>query len=492
MKQSAIFLLSLIPFALAAKKTGSFAVLRFNGLDPLMQGSVDPITNDGERAPHAHLVQGASNFGMSVNALSLTESKCTTAMIGGDMSVYWAPKVYFHDEEAGKFESVPFNYMNVYYFFEQSEDDIVAFPPGLQILAGDATRLTVPNNGTVNLDPNQGEITPARFTCPRKKTSPPTYPIDSDGTTAGMAVDTYEGFGFPTQQCDQTNSPLRADIHFPSCYDPSKELNDYKNNMAYPTADGGNRNCPKGWIHVPHLFYELYWNTTTFSDRWNPDGKTQPFVLSNGDVTGFSLHADFIAGWHEETLQTIIDTCNAGSSGMHLCPVLPEGLNKDEGCTIENPVTDEVCEGVLDALPGTNPLKGFSYGSPTGAMPAGSKPAATKSAATKPAATSAPAYADEPETTTEKAEAEQSSKKSLYVPVPTVVGNYGNGADNAVTAIGATLAEEPKTPTPTAHMVTEVLTVWDYVTVTVEPTPEVKKREQHVHAHVRRHQHHRF
>ena len=256
--------------------------------------------------------------------------------------------------------------------FEATNDDIVAFPKGLQMLAGDATRLT-PVDTEHNLDPSKGPVTAASWTCPRKSFDPPSWPVGSDGTTAGIGYSDGEGFGFPLRNCDGLYSPLRADIHFPSCSDPTKALDDFKHSMSYPiAADGGKQDCPAGHLHVPHLFYEVYWDTQSFADRWTPDGKTQPFVLSNGDVTGYSLHADFFAGWNEDTLQTIIDTCDAGSSGMQNCPQLPEGLNSDNECTIPNPIDGEVVDGVLKALPGNNPLKGYQYGKP--AAPAAQAP----------------------------------------------------------------------------------------------------------------------
>ena len=52
--------------------------------------------------------------------------------------------------------------------------------------------------------------------------------------------------------------------------------------MAWPT----NGKCPSGFAHVPHLFYEVYWNTPLFASRWTQGQGTQPFVLSNGDPTG--------------------------------------------------------------------------------------------------------------------------------------------------------------------------------------------------------------
>jgi hypothetical protein len=61
--------------------------------------------------------------------------------------------------------------------------------------------------------------------------------------------------------------------------------------MVWPT----NGNCPEGFVHTPHLFYEVYWNTPLFANEWTPGQGNQPFVLSHGDPTGYGLHADFVS-----------------------------------------------------------------------------------------------------------------------------------------------------------------------------------------------------
>lgn len=128
--------------------------------------------------------------------------------------------------------------------------------------------------------------------------------------------------------------------------------------MAYPTTGSdGRQDCPEGWVHVPHMFYEVYYDTQQFASQWTPDGQKQPFVLSNGDRTGFSSHADFVSGWDEATLKTIIDTCNAGTLGMENCPNIPGGTN-DNTCTIESAFPNPI-EEWIDALPGDNPLSGW-------------------------------------------------------------------------------------------------------------------------------------
>ncbi|KAL1900133.1 hypothetical protein Sste5346_002443 [Sporothrix stenoceras] len=349
--------------ATAAKDARTFAVLRFHGDGPLTIGRTDPIVSPGGPSSHVHVVQGSNAFGNSATGETLLTSTCSTANIAGDKSAYWMPQVFFHDPKNGSFEPVPLFYMNVYYFFEATNDDITAFPVGLQMVSGNATRKTAPDTGNDQLDPSQGPIQAAQFTCPRSSYDPPSYPVDSDGSMAGLQ-DTGNlgaGAGFPFAECDGYASPLRADLHFPSCYDPSKALDDYKSNTAFPTDAGdGKADCPEGWIHMPHIFYEMYWNTPLFVDRWDPAAAdSQPFVLSNGDAAGFSLHGDFMAAWDTDVLQHIIDTCNEGDLGMDKCAGVETVLTGN--CNIPNPTPEDV-SGVMSALPGNNPLFGWQYG----------------------------------------------------------------------------------------------------------------------------------
>ncbi|KAF5019985.1 hypothetical protein F66182_7998, partial [Fusarium sp. NRRL 66182] len=437
---------------------------------------------------------------------------CSNALVKGDDSNYWFPSLYFHDPETGEFEDVEFDYFNAYYFFEKTHDDIKPFPVGLQIVAGDAMTRTMPKAGSkANLDPSKGPVNPARMTCPRlgNDYTLPSWNPDSDGTLAGVgdAINQGEGVGFPDRTCDGQYSPLRADVHFPSCYNPEAGLTDFENNMAYPEDNDGYLDCPEGWIHVPHLFYESYWRTDKFQGRWEEGKGKQPFVFSNGDVTGYSSHADFMAAWDTELLQHIIDTCNAGTDGMDNCPGLFYGLNKDE-CTIESEV-DEKVTGTMSKLPGDNPLSGWSYGDnetpskPSDSDDSGSSPSkpSVKPSATKPAS----------EDTTTAVEVPSYAEPAFSAPVE-AAGDKTTSAPNEPTLTSqpaveseasAEASEVPSTaPKPTnvfgkpgngKKCKTRVHTVWNTVTVTqtasvpaqTEPAAPPYKRE-----HMRRHAHH--
>lgn len=421
--------------------------------------------------------------------------------------------------------------------FEKSHDDIKAFPLGMSMVSGDGATRVVPESGVkANLDPSKGPVNAARWTCPRLNGNynPPSWPADSDGSMAGIGdpVNKGEGIGFPDQNCDGYASPLRADVHFPSCYNPKAGLTNYAENMAWPEDNKGYLDCPEGYIHVPHLFLEVYWNTPEFADRWEQGKGQQPFVLSSGDATGFSSHGDFMSGWDEELLQHIIDTCNTGTIGMDKCPGLFYGLNKEE-CTIDS-LIDEKIDGVLDKLPGNNPLQGWSYGVTGGSSPPPSSGEGDKSepASIAPAATS---KAVEDESTTKTPARETTTKASLDEETTAVAAadasteskittataksaTYGGNrpaftvtpfddvpkATAAMTGVFGKLPPSESAKSSTCKRKTH--TVYETVTVTqtVPESPvetaareDIAKREQlrrhvhdHAHAHRRRSHHH--
>jgi hypothetical protein len=483
--------------ASAAKDSRTFAVLRFNGDGFLTEGPVDPIVNPGTQATHYHGIMGGSNFGPTVEGDALMDSKCTTAKIKNDKSNYWVPSLFFQDPKNGTFEKVPLFYMNVYYFFEPTDDDIKPFPVGMKMMSGDSKTRSPPKAaGALNLDPDNGiPINPVQWTCPRSSYDPPSYPVNSDGTTAGIVDPNNKGSGsgFPLYPCDGYASPLRQDIHFPSCYNPAAGLDDYKNSMTFPSNVGFKQNCPKGWVHVPHIFFEVYWNTPLFDDYWTPDGKTQPFVLATGDATGYSSHGDFISGWDQNTLQTIIETCDAGDAGMDKCPQIPGGLNDVNDCKIDNVFGSILQTGeTLSSLPIVGDLvTGWGKGGVDGGSV--DPPAASASVTSKtPASTYAPASSSV-----------STSPVASEIPSPTAE------AEPATSATGGTSVEHPSSssrpaveaPAPTKAPASPpaggnpaIKTVYDVVTVTLtttvvgpEPSPVRRRAPKHSHGHAARH-----
>ncbi|KAK7931536.1 hypothetical protein PG985_002248 [Apiospora marii] len=349
---------------LAGRATRAFSVLRFNNMAGKFstEGRMDPIISPGTASAHSHGVMGGSNFGLDIQGDQLLKSTCTNSMIKNDKSNYWVPNIWYQSPHNGTFKKVPLFYMQVYYFFDVTNDKIEPFPPGLKIVSGEAGKRTPPATGGLQLDPSMGPIQPVQFTCPAQG-DPDRYPRGSDGTHGGLPDpgNRGAGAGFPVINCDGYASPLRQDIHLPSCYDPAAGLDDHRRNMAFPADNHGKLDCPAGWVHVPHMFFEVYYDTPRFAGDWTPDGRNQPFVLSDGDRTGYSLHADFVSGWDPDTLRAIIDGCDTGSGGMDTCPTVLGGVNKDDKCVIDSVVPDPADEWVK-TLPGNNPLQGWGVG----------------------------------------------------------------------------------------------------------------------------------
>ncbi|KAF3770464.1 hypothetical protein M406DRAFT_354460, partial [Cryphonectria parasitica EP155] len=239
MKSTPIIAAALAATARAAQDERTFAVLRFYGDGPLMEGRVDPIVSPGKTSSHVHTIQGGSNIGISATGEDLMDSNCSSALVEGDNSAYWFPKLYFYDSDNDTVEPVDLYYANIYYFFEPTDDDVVAFPVGLQMTSGNASLRECPNfYGSLQLDSgNSSGIQPTQWTCPRSSYEPASWEWASvsDGSTAGIQDQGNQGAGqgFPFAECDGLYSPLRQDLHFPSCYDPSKSLTDYENNMVF-------------------------------------------------------------------------------------------------------------------------------------------------------------------------------------------------------------------------------------------------------------------
>jgi hypothetical protein len=94
----------------------------------------------------------------------------------------------------------------------------------------------------------------------------------------------------------------------------------YTNFLELDREGGVTGICPDTHpVRYPKLFMEVYYTDYQEDLPWtegaNPE---QPYVLANGDGTGFGLHADFFNGWKDGVLDTALKTC-CGCGSVKSC-----------------------------------------------------------------------------------------------------------------------------------------------------------------------------
>ena len=131
--------------------------------------------------------------------------------------------------------------------------------------------------------------------------------------------------------------------------------------MAYPVEGphifdgiGTAAACPPSHpVKIPQLMLEINWDTTAFNDpnEWPVDG-SQPFVLSTGDETGYSQHADYVFGWKDDSLQYGMD---AGCAGADCPGMATQTLSVADQCEVPERVGENYtgCESYFPFLPMT-------------------------------------------------------------------------------------------------------------------------------------------
>ncbi|GJN94687.1 hypothetical protein Rhopal_007778-T1 [Rhodotorula paludigena] len=278
----------------------------------LVHERADPIVSPGKVAGHAHTVSGGSGFSLNSTYDDLRASECTSCRAKADLSAYWTPQLYLEFAN-GTFASVEqVGGGLIYYLYRTHPTDktkLLAFPKGLKMLVGD----------------------------PMRRTYNESRPVDQaiGWNCLGGSQPTRKP-ELPSENCP---NGLRGEIRFPSCWNGVDLYKTDQSHMSYPI--GGEAG------------HEIMWSIDPLAKAGYFDlAKTpkSPFVLANGDPTGYGYHGDFQNGWNVDVLQQAADICTNDSGVIEECPVLELYDRATEG------YCRKVVLGNLDSLPGCNPV----------------------------------------------------------------------------------------------------------------------------------------
>jgi hypothetical protein len=314
---------------------------------------VDPALQPGTASPHMHSFDGGNAVSANTDFAATQSSTCTTARVKPDKSLYWRPTLYFNGDVNGtgtKFHRVPEMSTKIYYKFGDGNNwaNVTGFPENFNMIAGEPAKRSLGEN-----------TAGVRWACHR--------PDNQDDSKS-----IYEK-GFPTgfQNC---TGGFASEVTFPSCWngkalDPKKPYD----HMAYPNGNSGIgiENCPTTHraARFPTIFIEYWWDINSFKGMYPAD--SSPWVLSNGDPTGYSFHADFLNGWEKGVLEKAIAQtggcycgCGCGQTEMEQCfgkanVNVDDNVDSHEWAQCSETSTAEAGEAapVVDTLPGCNPLQ---------------------------------------------------------------------------------------------------------------------------------------
>lgn len=261
--------------ALAAPALAQHGAYFTMGSPALVVESLDPLLSPGGQSGHVHSVTGGSAFAPTMDFGLTQTSKCTTFGVTADKSNYWMPALYFHKN--GKFTLVPeaSPKHKVYYKYGKGDNtpdlERSEFPKGFRMMAGDS-----------NLRSDDGSFGSAG--------SQLNWVCHSPGNQRST--------GFPKGYTSCTGGyigGLAATMRFPSCWNGQDFNKDAPlAHMAYPTNRDGMAGCPEGFqkARFPEVMIEYWLDVSQFDGQYGAD--EVPWVLANGDPTGYGFHMDFV------------------------------------------------------------------------------------------------------------------------------------------------------------------------------------------------------
>lgn len=248
------------------------------GGTPLVTERVDPIMAPGViGSNHVHEIYGGSGFQANWDYATAQNSQCNNMGPKIDHSNYWYSALYFHEPGTDNYTRVPTDFQ-IYYHYDllPSGEARKPFPHAFKMISGNA--MLRHNDNLTDLSTES-----IRWYCHADK---------SKGETEAVTQGT---FAPGTTGCSGTDG-FSSEIWFPFCHNgagfdiskPTDHVIFGNGPDGTPTHQGGN--CPTSHpTTLPQLFMEFHHTVSGF--KWSAD--QNPWVLAQGDPTGYGMHADF-------------------------------------------------------------------------------------------------------------------------------------------------------------------------------------------------------
>ncbi|EAQ90551.1 hypothetical protein CHGG_02486 [Chaetomium globosum CBS 148.51] len=326
--------------AILASLGGAHAFWRMECRGQVGLARLDPLIDPGVPSKHAHAIHGSSGFSASSTFEDLRNADCTSCAVAEDMSVYWAPAVYFKHLNGTYQEVKQDGGMLAYYFLNYDLKDtkkgIKAFPNDFRMVAGDSNRR---NYSVGGLDYRQPD--------------PPKSDWGRMGQTNQHDL-AQRALGFNCLNYDADPEPALYRHYLPDkAFLDSKCKHGVRFELSFPSCwNGKDTSSPD---HKSHVACRVSFSRLSGGPMTSSVYRAE-FVISNGDVEGFGYHADFISGWEEDFLQSAVDQCTNASGQISDCPLFTILSADDQRkCKIATPpmIASEKLSGLIgDILPG--------------------------------------------------------------------------------------------------------------------------------------------
>lgn len=238
----------------------------------------DPIITQTCLSDHVHTFYGPQELRPETDHSTLINSpdNINTGNVVENKSLYWHPTVYAYNRQTQTFTRDEMAQSSAYYIWE-NEINTKAFPNGFKMIAG--------------LNPND----PKNFPNAEAECVDPTPCTRSEGCYT-------ENTFFPATACAE----LEVSMSFPTCWDGvNLDSADHQSHMRY-TLDGElDGPCPDSHPQrLPQI--QLFFRIMPYSGGWH----------TFSDMSSV-FHADYISGWDEKKLQSVLDNCETESFGAN-------------------------------------------------------------------------------------------------------------------------------------------------------------------------------